>query len=311
MSTFAKMMEQRKKNTQGGSSSSNNNNSKSGFSLRNYFTTHLDKGVNSARKTVRIIGIEGESVFEEHRTHSIKLDGQWKTLFCPNHEDGEPCPFCDVREELMASDSEEKKKLAKDYNAKLTYVLKVIDRDDEEWGPKFWRFKHNWKKQGVYDKLWPLIETYGEARTDGKCGVTDNEVGRDLVLTIERDSENKPVVTNIMALDSAPLHADQATADAWTSDEKTWRDVYGLKKYEWLEIVVKGGSPEWDKEKKCYVDANAQVKTSSVEEEIEDPASELRIAPKASEETKVEESAPATPAVSEAPAEEEADDLPF
>jgi hypothetical protein len=304
MSAFEKMMAQRKKNTQGGSSSAK----KSEFDLNNYFTTYLPKGVNSARKTIRIIGVEGESSFVEARAHSAKIDGQWKTLFCPNHEDGKECPFCDIREELMASDSEEKKKLAKDYNAKLVYVLKVIDRDDEAHGPKFWRFKHNWKKEGVYDKLWPLIENYGSARTDGKCGVTDNEVGRDLVITIERNSSDVPVVTNIMGLDSSPLSDDPAKTKAWTEDEKTWRDVYGVKRYDYLEVVVMGGTPVWDKGQEKYVDKNKlEDESSSVEDKIEDPASELRIAPKKSEEV-LEEKAPVSVG---GDSSDKSDDLPF
>jgi hypothetical protein len=304
MSTFEKMMAQRKKNQIGASSAKKNNN---GFSLNNYFTTFLPKGVNSARKTVRILEVTDGTVFDEHRAHSAKIDGEWKTLFCPNHEDGEDCPFCEIRSELMASDSEEKQKLAKDFNAKLVYVVKVIDRDDEAHGPKFWRFKHNWKKEGVYDKLFPIIENYGSARTDGKCGVTDNEIGRDLVITIERNSNDIPVVTNIMGLDSTPLSEDPAQVKAWTEDEKIWRDVYGVKPYGYLEVVAAGGTPMWDKEAKGYVDKNKVNDEESTEKELEDPASELRMAPtKPEAKTEVKTEAKAE----EAP-KEEADDLPF
>jgi len=300
-SALKQMLEQRKKNVLGAKTSSTNNNE---FDLKNYFTTYLPDGVNSARKTIRIIGIEGVNPFVETRAHSAKIEGKWKTLFCPKHEDGEACPFCDVREELMSSNSEPQQKLAKDYNAKLVYVVKIIDREDEAHGPKFWRFKHNWNKEGAWDKIMPLIENYADLEND-RCGITDNEIGCDLVLNIERNSKDVPVITNVMPLKSTPLSKDPEDIKAWVEDAKTWRSVYGVKDYAYLQVVVEGHTPVWDKEKKTYV-SKEKIGMEADESEIEDPASELRMAPKPQSTEKLQ--APVTNTESE---EEEDDDLPF
>jgi hypothetical protein len=40
----------------------------------------------------------------------------------------------------------------------------------------------------------------------------------------------------------------------WLADNRTWKDVYAIKPYEYLEIVVKGGEPTYDKKLNRWVD---------------------------------------------------------
>ncbi len=46
----------------------------------------------------------------------------------------------------------------------------------------------------------------------------------------------------------------------WLSDARTWEDVYSVRTYDYLEIIVKGGVPAWDKDEKKFVD-KASLKT--------------------------------------------------
>ena len=62
----------------------------------------------------------------------------------------------EVFEDLMSTGKEADKKLAGNYRSRMFYIVKVIDRDAEEDGVKFWRFKHNYKNEGVLDKIFPI-----------------------------------------------------------------------------------------------------------------------------------------------------------
>ena len=46
-------------------------------------------------------------------------------------------------------------------------MVKLIDRDNEQDGVKFWRFKHNTKSEGVLDKIFPIFKNKGDI-TDPK-----------------------------------------------------------------------------------------------------------------------------------------------
>lgn len=220
------------------------------YDLKNYFNTFIKEGVKSATKQIRILSVESGSPFVEFSGHKIKVDGEFKTFACLKEEKGQPCPFCEAREALLATGKETDKVLAKDYKAKKMYIVKLIDRENEADGVKFWRFNHDWRKEGIYDKIIGVLNAI-------KKDITDPKIGRDLLLTINRNQNNIPVVSAVASLDPSPLSEDEATATAWLSDTRTWEDVYSVKSYEYLAIIVTGGSPVWDKEAKCYVDKNA------------------------------------------------------
>jgi len=228
------------------------------FDLKNYFTTYLPKGTVSLTKTIRILPTaDGSSPFVEMYAHKIKIDGESKTFPCLKYTKNEPCPFCEAREALLATGSETDKELAKTYNTRLMYIVKVIDRDDEEHGVKFWRFNHNYKKEGNLDKIQAVIRAI-------KKDITNPEIGRDLSLTINKN-DDITVVSGVASLDPSPLSEDPKQAAEWMADDRTWRSVYAEKNYDYLLIVVKGGVPVWDKTANCFVDKNstAAVKTET------------------------------------------------
>jgi len=271
------------------------------YDLKNYFTTFLKDKEKSATKTIRIIPTkDGSSPFVEIHGHKILLDGEWKTFVCLKHEKGEACPFCEAREALLSTGKESDNDLAKKYSAKKMYVVKVIDRDNEADGPKFWRINHDWTKNGAYDKIYGVINAI-------KKDITDAETGRDLVITINRNQNNKPVVSAVASLDASPLSEDADLVKEWLADERTWQDVYSFKSYEYLEIVVKGGIPTWDKEAKKWID-KASLSTSEESDNLDE---EITLGVQNVKPTVTASSATPQEATVAPDGEETEDDLPF
>lgn len=274
------------------------------YDLKNYFNTQLPTGVNEATKRIRILPpADGQKTpFTTMYGHKKKINGEWKTFPCLKHEKGEDCPFCQAREALLATGREEDKELAKQYSARQMYIVKIIDRDKEHEGVKFWRFNHDYRKQGTHDKIMKAIMAVGH-------NITDVETGRDLNIEIARDSNKIPAVQAV----TYPLNASQLSSDAekskeWAGDTRTWEDVYSVRGYDYLEIIVKGDTPVWDKDEKRYVgklELEAKGKTSDGYDDdgLED---ELEIG------SSVQKSEPVV-AVAKAsePDDEDDDDLPF
>lgn len=244
MSIFDEMMKQYESSHNGKRDSG----SQKTYDLKNYFNTILPKGVDSQTKRIRILPPSGEikTPFDTMWGHVKKINGEWKTFPCLKHEKDEDCPFCQAREALLATGKEEDKELAKQYSARQFYVVKVIDRDNEADGVKFWRFKHNYKKQGVMDKIMAAIATV-------KHNVSDIETGRDLNVVVVRDGQSSIVQSISYPLETSQLSANPDKVKEWTEDTRTWEDVYSTRNYDYLKIIVKGDTPVWDKDSKGYI----------------------------------------------------------
>jgi hypothetical protein len=149
----------------------------------------------------------------------------------------------------MMTGVQEDRDLARSYRSRGFYIVKVIDRDNEQDGPKFWRFKHNTKADGVLDKIHPIFRTKGD--------VTDVEKGRDLILTLSLtkagNGKEYTTISSVIPDDPSPLHTDSSIAQQWTNDELTWADVYSKKGEDYLEMVARGEVPRWDSEAKKFV----------------------------------------------------------
>lgn len=275
------------------------------FSLTNYFSTFLPKGQKSGIKTIRILPTsDGGSPFIELHAHKAQIEGEWKTLPCLKHELNEPCPFCETREALLATGTDSDKELAKKFNARKMYVIKVIDRDNEADGVKFWRFNHDFRKEGVYDKIMGLMAAI-------KKDVTNADTGRDLVISINKNQNDAAIVSSIASLDPSPLSENAEQRAEWLGDGSVWQDVYATKNYEFLEIVVMGGVPVWDKEAKKFVDKNAVGKKEGKGNSDNDGDSEITMG---IEDIKKNLKATEKPVSKEIESEEvvdEEDDLPF
>jgi len=272
------------------------------FDLKNYFTTWIPDGVDSATKEIRILPTQdGSTPFVEIYAHKIKVDGESKTFACLKHERNLPCPFCEAREALLATGKESDKELAKKYNARLMYVVKIIDRNAEDEGVKFWRIPHDYTKKGAFD----MIHGIGVTLKNNK-DITNAKTGRDLALVIGRNQNHFPIVSTITAQDSTPLSEDSEKVTLWLGDTRTWEDVYAVKPYEFLEIIVKGGVPVWDKDEKKFVDKASKTDNSAkLDAELTMGVENVKANVQAAKVTETV-SAPVIEA-----SEDESDDLPF
>ena len=218
--------------------------------LKKYFSAILQKNEKSASRRIRILPTkDGSSPFVEVWYHEIQVNGQWVKLYDPGKNDNDRSPLTEVYNELISTGKKEDKELASQYRSRLFYIVKVIDRDNEQDGVKFWRFKHNYKQEGVLDKILPIWKAKGD--------VTNAEKGRDLIIELTKaktpQGKEYTVIQTIMYDDPQPLHEDKSIMEGWIQDELTWNDVYSKKPVEYLEAVAVGETPMWSSELKKYV----------------------------------------------------------
>jgi len=252
--------------------------------MKKYFTTVLPKGETTDDRRIRILPTkDGASPFVEVYFHEIQVDGKWVKLYDPKQE-GKRSPLNEVKESLDATGIESDKELAKNYRARKFYIVKAIDRDHEADGPKFWRFKHNSKQEGIFDKIFPIFKSKGD--------ITDPVTGRDLILTLTLTKSNAgkdyTAISSIIQEDPGVLHTDKTVVEKWLADTLVWSDVYSKKPEEYLDMVANGETPKWNN------DAKKWVSSATAEETVASGSAPANV--------------PVDPQAEEEPAEE---DLPF
>lgn len=233
--------------------------------LKKYFTEKLRQGQKTAEKTFRILPSTDptKSPFVETYYHEMNVNGKYEKIHCTKLNDGGECKLCDAKDALYEDGSKKAKAMASSYTARKYYVVKGIDRDNEDHGVKFWRFKHKYTGDGVMDKLIPILKKRGN--------IMDPREGRDIVITTNRNDKGWSVVTSIMAEDPSVLTDPKSPqAKEWMANEETWRDVYSVKPVEFVNIVAEQKTPVWDSELKKFVaeEDKEEKETASLEEEI-------------------------------------------
>jgi hypothetical protein len=231
--------------------------------LKKYFTEKLQKGMKNATRRFRILPAkDGKSPFEEAYFYERQVNGKYEKIYCNKLNDGEYCPIYEAKEALMMEGSKKAKEMAREYTPRKFYVVKGIDRDNEDHGVKFWRFKHNYTGNGVMDKLMPLFKLKGD--------ITDAREGRDIIITTTRNEKGWSVVTSIMCDDVTILTEDSTQANEWFNNEETYKEVYSRKSPEYLEIVSKNMTPVWDSEQSKYVaeEDREEKETADLSQEI-------------------------------------------
>ena len=218
--------------------------------MKKYFAAILPQGKSTGQKRLRVLPTtDGSSPFKEVWFHEVQVAGKWNKIYDPGKNDNERSPLNEIHDELMMTGKASDKELAKQYKARKFYIVKVIDKDAPEDGVKFWRFKHNYKNEGILDKIIPIWRAKGD--------ITDPEKGRDLILELTKAKTPKgieyTVIQTVMYDDPAPLHEDKETMDSWVKDELTWKDVYSKKPVEYLEAIARGETPRWSSDLGKYV----------------------------------------------------------
>lgn len=297
------------------------------FDARNYLDTRLKNGENSKKIRIRILPVSAEnhSFCLEFKTHSLKVPKEvsksgYKLFFClndeqiPNRDKSVKCPICEKARELFkaakdlkakgeAQQSETLYKKACSLMGKSTYVVRVIDRDHENEGVKFWRFNKNSKGEGIFDKLITLYRNRRDSYREngrGDYNIFDLSNGRDIILTVTRQFDKKggelPPSYQLDAEDfEKPLSKDVEQMNAWINDTKKWSDVYGTRPAEYLRIIAEDGIP--------VKDANGKwiAKAAAVQEKAERDEAVMQAQSILEEQSAEVNSIP----------EGEADDLPF
>ena len=257
MSTFDAVLAQYEKSKNATSGIANKFNQED--RMKKYFTTVLLKGSKGEERRIRILPTpDGSSPFKEVYFHEIQVGGKWVKLFDPKQE-GKRSPLNEVKEGLEMTGVDSDRELARQYRSRKFYIVKVIDRDNEEDGVKFWRFKSNYKNEGIYDKIIPIYRNKGD--------IADPEKGRDLILELTKAKTPKgaiyTVIQTVMYDDAAPIHEDTKLAESWVNDELTWSDVYSKKPVEYLEAIARGETPKWNTDKGGYDYGNSDESETS------------------------------------------------
>jgi hypothetical protein len=218
--------------------------------MKKYFACILPQGQSQGQRRVRILPTkDGSSPFVEVFYHELQVGGKWQKFYDPGKNDNERSPLNEVHEELMSTGKESDKELARQYKSRKFYIVKVVDRDAEEEGVKFWRFKHNYKNEGILDKIIPIWRQKGD--------ITDPEKGRDLIIQLVKQKtpggKDYTAIQTIMHDDPSMLHSIDSIMKEWSADEMTWQDVYSKKPVEFLEAISRGEEPRWNSETGKYV----------------------------------------------------------
>jgi hypothetical protein len=229
--------------------------------MKKYFAALLKDNEKQGQRRIRILPTtDGTSPFKEVWFHEILVDGKYQKFYDPGKNDNERSPLNEVYEELMSTGREADKQLATQYRARKFYIVKVIDRDNEQDGVKFWRFKHNYKQEGILDKIIPIWKAKGD--------ITDPDKGRDLILELTKAKTPKgafyTVIQTVMYDDPSAISEDTNQMADWVGDELTWEDVYSKKPVEYLEAIARGETPRWDSEKGGYVYSNDETSEVSM-----------------------------------------------
>ena len=229
--------------------------------LKKYFNT-----ANPGEYIFRILPTNDDSSpFKEGYFHHIKVNGKWNKLSCPQKNDKEKCPLCEAEAALKSTGKEGDFELSRTYQSSLFYIVKGIDREKVEDGVKFWRFKHNWKQNGIFDKILPVFTKKGD--------ITDPINGRDIIITATETTGTNNIVyttvSSIMPEDVSRLSDDDEQLKELVNDKLTWKDVYKSKEVEYLQAVVEGKAPYWDEsQKKMITPGGASKKTLKVVDSV-------------------------------------------
>ena len=253
------VLAQYEKSTQSSSSSTSKMSSED--RMKKYFAALLKDNEKQGQRRVRILPTtDGSSPFKEVWFHEVQVDGKWQKFYDPAKNDNERSPLNEVYEELMSTGRDADKELAKQYKSRKFYIVKVIDRDNEQDGVKFWRFKHNYKQEGILDKIIPIWKAKGD--------ITDSDNGRDLILELTKAKTGKgatyTVIQTVMYDDPCVISEDTDQMAEWVADPMTWEDVYSKKPVEYLEAIARGETPRWDSEKGGYVYSNTETSEVSM-----------------------------------------------
>ena len=255
------------------------------FNVNNYLNTRLDKDEDEKEIVVRLLPFSNTelSPFKKIHVHSVKMtnkDGNkvWKKFMCPiGMGKSDKCPFCETSAEARKMKFETRDEVRKkDYNSiefmnqsKNYWLVRCIDRAHEDHGVKFWRFPDAANGKGIWDEMYSLFQT----KQKRGINIFDLYNGKDLIITVTRQKDKNDKESMVYHIqddeNTKPLSESEEQMEAWVNDSKTWEQMYSIKDYDYMSIVVQGDYPVWSKNLNRWIakkDADAINKEARIQE---------------------------------------------
>lgn len=261
-----------------------------------YLRVSLGKDEDEKTITVRLLPFKttGGSPFKKIFTHTIRVSSEvakstWKTIACPKHNEeseNKNCPFCDMsamaKQKSRETLDEAKKKRLDDlsYANRVgeMWLVRCIERGKEDEGVKFWLFP-NLKKGGIFQDIMTIYNTRkaaGERKGEVR-NIFDLSKGKDLVVTIKRSADGKKKVTVVDDDDWTPLTTDVTLGNSWINDQTKWTDLYPFKREDYMNVLVQGGVPYFDKDTKTYINKDEYFAKTETKRQEEDAAKAAQV----------------------------------
>lgn len=250
------------------------------FNTKNYLDTKLNAGETERKIRIRILPIDSDgNPFKIIHTHNVQLPKvmwkkpnmpEYKNFICINKtegidrdEYGTKCPICERNFEAFKKSQEfpEKsqeritfQKISLSYLAKESCIIRCIERGKEEDGPKFWKFNIRHDKTDPMNQIISLYKDRNQESIesgDGEFNILDLYNGKDLILTITPSKNEKIKSSEIKVTDESktkPISTDKELIQKWLTDTKKWNDVFTVKPYEYLSLIINDKEPYKDKE---------------------------------------------------------------
>lgn len=252
------------------------------FDEKNYLNIRLGEKETSKELKIRLLPIDGNSQtpFKKIHVHTVKVPKEvspsgWKSYICLEKTEGidsnvygNKCPFCELNREAYKRFTEETdpvlkerwKKISLDNIPKESCIVRCIERGAEEDGPKFWKFNTRKDKTDPKGQIMDLYKTrLEESREEGgeEENILDINNGKDLKVTISLAADNNGTQrTSVKVVDygkNKPLSLDNELIYKWVNDDKKWSDVFTIKSYDYLSIILDGNIPFFDKTSNKWV----------------------------------------------------------
>lgn len=286
------------------------------FDAKNYLDVKLKEGEDKKDLRIRLLPMgETGSPWKKVWQHTVKVPVEvspstWKSYICVKRtedEEGNPlgddCPFCQMNhlayEEVKKSQGAERerfKKLSLENKPTLACIVRCIERGKEADGPKFWKFNvrddekdpmhvikalYNARKQESIDDA--KLENNGIVPEDFvPMNIMDLYEGKDLKVTISRvfDKEGHPTdKTSVSIVDyqkTTRVGTDEQI-DQWLHDSKKWSDVFVVKPFDYLKVIMAGEVPFYNKELGKWVSKDSMKNANAEEEKAAEQEADTKI----------------------------------
>ena len=260
----------------------------SSFDAKNYLNVRLDKGQNEKSIKIRLLTVDKDtnSPFKHIHMHTVKVppevsENGWKSYVClsKTHGDftdklGTKCPFCERKKKIYEDalkakdegDANTYDRLKKESSALFPNevgIIRCIERGHEDDGPKFWKFNIRADGMDPENQIRTLYKNRrDECKEEGLDpeNILDLDEGRDLKVTIKRvfDKEGRPTKKTTVSISvfgsQKPITDNEELKDKWIDDPKVWSDVFVAKPYEYMQLIIEGKIPWFDRNEGKWVE---------------------------------------------------------